>query len=162
MFDRLAPNGSELVLFDVNRAAWLDNLISLNFEQRIVPVLRQTRAPFTLTLVTNENSESLQVVARTRRGDGWNQVPLGISWPPGVFSLSHVAVPFRPDDPLYGTAEATRQTGLPLGSLTARGESGVLRISEGTRLRLRHNPFYEYTENHAIEWLRQALNLRRP
>jgi hypothetical protein len=25
-------------------------------------------------------------------------------------------------------------------------------------LRLRHNPFYEYTENHAIEWLRQALS----
>jgi hypothetical protein len=24
-------------------------------------------------------------------------------------------------------------------------------------LRLRHNPFYEYTENHAIEWLRKAL-----
>jgi alpha-beta hydrolase superfamily lysophospholipase len=162
LFDRVAPNGSELVLFDVNRAAWLDNLVSLDFERRIVPVLRQSRAPFTLTLVTNENSESLQVVARTRRGAAWSDVPLGTSWPPGVFSLSHVALPFRPDDPLYGTAEATSQTGLPLGSLTARGESGVLRISEGTRLRLRHNPFYEYTENRAIEWLRLALNLKRP
>ena len=84
-------------------------------------------------------------------------VPLGASWPPGVFSLSHVAVPFTPDDPLYGTAEATRATGLPLGSLSARGESGVLRISDGAMLRLRHNPFYEYTENHAVEWLRRAL-----
>jgi hypothetical protein len=72
--------------------------------------------------------------------------------------LSHVAVPFRPDDPLYGTAEATRQTGLPLGSLNVRGESGVLRISDGQLLRLRHNPLYEYTEKHAIEWLQQTLN----
>jgi len=75
------------------------------------------------------------------------------SWPAGVFSLSHVAVPFRSDDPLHGTAEATRKTGLPLGSLNARGESGVLRISDGQLLRLRHNPFYDYTENHAVEWL---------
>ena len=73
-------------------------------------------------------------------------------------SLSHVAVPFRSDDPLYGTAEATRKTGLPLGSLNARGESGVLRISDGQLLRLRHSPFYDYTENHAVEWLQQALH----
>ena len=157
LFDRVPRNGSELVLFDVNRAGWLDNLVNLGFEQKVVPALRQTKAPFALTLVTNESSESMQVVAKTRNGDAWSVVPLGASWPPGVFSLSHVAVPFRPDDPLYGTAEATRQTGLPLGSLNARGESGVLRISDGQLLRLRHNPFYEYTENHAIEWLRQAL-----
>ena len=158
LFDRVARNGSELVLFDVNRAGWLDNLISLNFEQKVVPALQQTRAPFALTLVTNDSSESLQVVAKTRNGEAWSVVPLGATWPPGVFSLSHVAVPFTPDDPLYGTAEATRATGLPLGSLSARGESGVLRISDGAMLRLRHNPFYEYTENHAIEWLRRALN----
>jgi hypothetical protein len=158
LFDRLARNGSELVLFDVNRAGWLDNLVSLNFEQRVVPALKQTTAPFALTLVTNASSDSLEVVAKTRNGAAWSEVPLGASWPPGVFSLSHVALPFRPDDPLYGTAEATRQTGLPLGSISARGESGVLMISDGQLLRLRHNPFYEYTENHAIEWLQQALN----
>jgi alpha-beta hydrolase superfamily lysophospholipase len=158
LFDRVARNGSELVLFDVNRAGWLDNLVNLNFEQRVLPALRQTTAPFALTLVTNASSESLEVVAQTRSGDAWSEVPLGESWPPGVFSLSHVAVPFPSDDPLYGTAEATRQTGLPLGSLSARGESGVLKISDGQLLRLRHNPFYEYTENHCIEWLQQALN----
>jgi hypothetical protein len=76
----------------------------------------------------------------------------------GVFSLSHAAVPFRSDDPLYGTAEATRKTGLPLGPLNVRGESGVLRISDGQLLPLRHNPFYEYTESRTIEWLQQALN----
>jgi len=158
LFDRVPRNGSELVLFDVNRAGWLDNLINLGFEAKVVPALRQTRAPFALTLVTNQSSESLQMVAKTRSGDVWSEVPLGASWPAGVFSLSHVAVPFRSDDPLYGTAEATRKTGLPLGSLNARGESGVLRISDGQLLRLRHSPFYDYTENHAVEWLQQALN----
>lgn len=27
---------------------------------------------------------------------------LGLEWPAGVLSLSHVALPFPPDDPLYG------------------------------------------------------------
>jgi len=157
LFDRLAKNGSELVLFDVNRAGWLENLVNLGFEQRVVPALQSSRAPFALTLVTNESNESLKTVAKTRNGDTWNERPLDASWPAGVFSLSHVALPFRPDDPVYGTADATRATGLPLGSLSVRGESGVLRLSDAMVLRLRHNPFYEYTESHAIEWLQQAL-----
>jgi alpha-beta hydrolase superfamily lysophospholipase len=162
LFARLSRNGSELVLFDVNRAGWLDNLVNLGFEQNVAPALQDTRAPFALTLVTNESTASLQVVAKTRNGDAWSVAALGAAWPAGVFSLSHVAVPFRSDDPVYGTAEATRATGLPLGSLSVRGESGVLRISDGTLLRLRHNPFYEYTESHAIEWLQQALSGKGP
>ena len=157
LFNRVASNGSELVLFDVNRAGWLENLVNVGFEQRIRPELQRAGALFTLTIVTNESEESLQMVAKTRAGGSVTVSPLNAAWPAGVFSLSHVALPFSPDDPLYGTAEATRKTGLPLGSLSVRGESGVLRISDGQLLRLRHNPFYEYTENHAIEWLQQAL-----
>jgi hypothetical protein len=41
--------------------------------------------------------------------------------------------------------------------LNLRGESGVLRISDGLLLRLRHNPFYPMLESHAIEWLNQRL-----
>ena len=162
LFDRLTSNGSELVLFDVNRAGWLENLIDVSFEDRIRPALQPAGAVFTLTIVTNESAESLQVVAKTWTGGLPTVSPLNAAWPPGVFSLSHVAVPFSPDDPLYGTAEATQKTGLPLGSLSVRGEQGVLRISDGQVLRLRHNPFYEFTESHALDWLQQALNRRNP
>jgi alpha-beta hydrolase superfamily lysophospholipase len=158
VFDRVASNGSELVLFDVNRAGWLENLIDVGFEDRMRPALQRAGALFTLTLVTNESPESLQVVAKTWSGGALTVSPLNVAWPAGVFSLSHVAVPFSPDDPLYGTAEATRKTGLPLGSLSARGEQGVLRISDGQLLRLRHNPFYEFTVSHAFEWLERALS----
>jgi hypothetical protein len=158
LFDRVASNGSELVLFDVNRAGWLENLVNVGFEEKIRPELQRAGALFTLTIVTNESAESPQLVAKARTGGSVAVSPLNTSWPQGVFSLSHVALPFSPDDPLYGTADATRKTGLPLGSLSARGESGVLRLSDGQLLRLRHNPFYEYTENHAVEWLQQALN----
>jgi hypothetical protein len=162
LFDRLASNGSELVLFDVNRAGWLENLVDVGFEQAMRPVLQQPRAPYTLTIVTNESAESLQVVAKTWTGGSLTVSPLNTAWPAGVFSLSHVAVPFSPDDPLYGTAEATQKTGLPLGSLSVRGEQGVLRISDGQVLRLRHNPFYEFTESHALGWLQQALKRKGP
>jgi hypothetical protein len=158
LFDRVARNGSELVLFDVNRAGWLENLVNVGFEQRIRPELQRAGALFTLTIVTNESEESLQMVARTRVDGALTVSPLNTAWPAGVFSLSHVALPFSPEDPLYGTADATRKSGLPLGSLSARGESGVLMISDGQLLRLRHNPFFAFTESHALDWLQQALN----
>lgn len=157
LFDRLAPNGSELVLYDVNRAGWLANLVNLGFAQRVAPLLQGTNGTFALTLITNESEESIQMVAKTRREGAWHVRPLNIAWPPAVFSLSHVAVPFPPDDPVYGTAEATQKTGLPLGSLSIRGEMGVLRISDSQVLRLRHNPFFRVTQEHALEWLRQVV-----
>jgi alpha-beta hydrolase superfamily lysophospholipase len=160
LFDRLGANGSELVLFDVNRAGWLENLVSLDFETKVIPALQETNAAFALTLVTNESEDSLRVVARTRTGQQLSTLPLDLAWPQGVFSLSHVALPIPPDDPVYGTGEATEKTGLPLGSLSLRGEQGVLRISDGQVLRLRHNPFYTFTEEHALEWLTRILNTK--
>ena len=88
--------------------------------------------------------------------------PLGVSWPEDVFSLSHNAVPFAPDDPILGTAEATVQTGLPLGSLNLRGESGVLTISDKLLLQQKHNPFYEHMEDHIVEWLMERLHATTP
>lgn len=158
LFDRVASNGSELVLFDVNRAGWLENLVNLGFQSKVEPLLKATNVAFALTLVTNESEESLRVVAKTRTAGIWAIQPLNLSWPPAVFSLSHVAVPFPEDDPVYGTAEATRRTGLPLGSLSVHGESGVLRISDSQVLRLRHNPFFAFTQAHALEWLRRTLD----
>jgi hypothetical protein len=64
-----------------------------------------------------------------------------MSWPPGVYSLSHVAIPFPADDPVYGI-DATR--GPALGQLELRGESSELRVSPSLLLRLRYNPFFPY------------------
>lgn len=61
--------------------------------------------PFTLTLVTNENLESTQLVAHRKAplsNDASETEHLNLAWPTGVISLSHVALPFPPDDPLYG------------------------------------------------------------
>jgi hypothetical protein len=73
-----------------------------------------------------------------------NVEELGLAWPLGVFSLGHVAVPFPPDDPLYGIAPAAvGPLGFSLGNLAARGEPGALVVPLNTLGRLRSNPFFE-------------------
>jgi alpha-beta hydrolase superfamily lysophospholipase len=77
LFDRLPPgNASELVLFDVNHVAWLDNLMSRSFEREIRPRLERKDLPFTLTLVRNTDARSLSVKAMTRAGDTWTETAL--------------------------------------------------------------------------------------
>ena len=61
--------------------------------------------PFAVTLITNENLNSTKVVARqkpTFSAKAPDAEPLNLAWPDGVISLSHVALPIPPDDPLYG------------------------------------------------------------
>jgi hypothetical protein len=69
-------------------------------------------------------------------------------------SLSHVALPFPPDDPLYG--ERPPGKGLFLGQPAIRGERGLLRIPSDWLLRLRHNPFYDYLERRTVDWIERA------
>jgi len=157
LFDRIQPGGnSELVLFDVNHVAWLDNLVNLSFEREIRPRLQRTDLPFRLTLVVNAATNSLAVKAQTRAGDSWTEIALNAAWPKDVFSLSHIAVPIPPTDPVYGTAAATAKSRLPLGSLTMRGEHGALLISDSLLIRQRHNPFYAFMADHVVSWLAES------
>ncbi len=160
LFDRLPARGpSELVLFDVNHVAWLDNLINQAFEQKIRPLLQRQDLPFTLTLVVNSAPESLAVTAQTRAGQRFTEVALDQAWPREVFSLSHIAIPISPLDPVYGTAEASAKSGLPLGSLTMRGEHGALLVADSLLVRQRNNPFFAFMSDHAVNWLAHHARL---
>jgi hypothetical protein len=73
--------------------------------------------------------------------------PLGLAWPEGVFSLSHIALPFRPDDPLFGIRPAgPGEAGIRLGLLSPRGEKSTLVVPEDVLMRLASNPFFPYVE----------------
>jgi len=161
LFDRLKTDASEMFLFDVNRVDQLSNLLNLSFEKTIVPKLRRTDLPYTLTVLTNSQSGSRQVVVQTRDGESWIETATGLSWPKGVVSLSHVAVPIRPDDEVYGTIEATAASGLPLGSFSMRGEPSSLLISKSLFVRCRHNPFYNLMEDRMVDWLSHTANTSR-
>ena len=86
-------------------------------------------------------------------------VPLDQAWPTGVISLSHVALPFPPDDPLYGQRPPENDEVLFLGQMALQGERGLLQFPADWLLRLRHNPFHEYLQARTLEWMEDA---RRP
>jgi hypothetical protein len=67
-----------------------------------------------------------------------------------VYSLSHVALPFREDDPLYGHLHPERSPGIQVGGASLRGERGVLRIGAAALLRLTWNPFYPWLEERVL------------
>jgi alpha-beta hydrolase superfamily lysophospholipase len=159
LLGRLDADRHELVLFDVNRQAAKSLLLVTDRRALDLRVIGDDRLPFAVTLVTNENEESAAVVARRQpphssameRTDS-----LGLAWPTGVISLSHVALPVPPDDPLYGQRPPDNSDVLFLGQMAIQGERGMLRLSSDWLVRLRHNPFYAYLEARSLEWIEGA------
>ena len=150
---------NELVLYDVNRINRLEGFSPQASTQRAFDTILSHRAtlesPYTLTVVTNRHNETLEVVARTWQGTVKEPVekPLRGRWPPEVYSLSHVAIPFPPDDPYYGDGRQAAATGIPpLGSLGLRGERGTLVVPLQQLMRLRHNPFFDHMAKRIVEF----------
>jgi len=143
----LLPAGrSELVLFDLNREARLGPMLTPGADTALAAIPPAPRG-FGFTLVSNAAPDSLAVVARQMPAGGTAEAtrPLGLAWPAGLFSLSHVALPFPVEDGLYGLAPATGDHfGLRLGTIAPRGESGVLVMSLDALLRISSNPFFPY------------------
>lgn len=146
LYDRLASGGSELIVFDVNRAAAMESFLTSRHRETCAQLLARDWV-FRLTVLTNASDDSVAVVVRSREphAEPLAVETLDLAWPAGVYSLSHVAIPFPPDDPIYGRP-AGRPGGMNIGSLELRGERGLLAIPADTLLRLRHNPFFAYID----------------
>jgi len=159
---RLPARGNELVLFDLNRRTAIPELLRHDPAGMLTALLRDP-TPFTLRVVTNESATSLQVVERLRLEgtDVTSRRRLGLSWPRDVFSLSHVALPFPPTDPLYGDERAEPSPGIRLGRVALRGERGVLRVPAADMLRARSNPFFPYVGERILALLDLAAGERR-
>jgi alpha-beta hydrolase superfamily lysophospholipase len=155
LFDRLEPGAHELVLFDINHISGIEPLLAWSPDEMVALLQRNAGQRFALSVVTNEQTGSPQVVERRWRPGGGapTETPLGLEWPQGVYSLSHVALPFPPEDPLYGGQPNAPSPGVRLGNVALRGERGVLLISAAAMLRLRWNPFYAYQERRVLEFL---------
>ena len=159
LLGRLPPHRHELILFDINRAAAKSTLLVSDPGPWTARLMNDETLPFTVTLVTNENPRSTAVVTRTKPPysvDVSMNEPLGLSWPSGVISLSHVALPFPSDDPLYGQRQPDNDDILFLGQMAIQGERGLLKLPSDWLLRLRYNPFYAFLEDRTLDWLETA------
>jgi len=156
LFDTLPANGSELVVYDVNRNS--EHLLLMKTAPADVAAWAEDMAPlnFSMTLLRNSDPESEALEAwRIAAGDTkGSSNPTALLWPGQVYSLSHIALPFPPDNPLYGDGSTTEGgTGIVLGALAPRGERGMLRLGADYFMRTRYNPFFSYQAERLTEWL---------
>ncbi|MGL5198723.1 MAG: alpha/beta hydrolase, partial [Aeromonas veronii] len=158
LYHYLPANGSELVLFDINRSTLFGPLMSSASELALHRLLPNAPQHYRLTVVGNVEPTSPATQARTlASADQPEQLrPLSIDYPKEIYSLSHVALPFPMDDPLYGMAarpQQREQYGINLGGLALRGERGVLIVNPGALTRTSSNPFYPYLQQRVMETL---------
>jgi len=149
LYAYLTDNGSEIVLFDVNRTLKFSPLLrdtSYVAVDRLTPTTPQT---FRFTVISNAGDDTDATVERSIAPGQLSAEtrPLNLPYPPGIFSLSHLAIPIPVDDPLYGMRPDPKtkdEFGYNLGVLDARGERGALIVDQDFLMRLSSNPFFPY------------------
>lgn len=159
LLKHLAPEQHELVLYDINRFALNAPLLVTDAGALTTRLLADTTLPFAITFIRNATPESRETLAEYKppfTADFTASEPLAAAWPDDVIALSHVALPFSPEDPLYGRYPPADPYQVFLGQLAIRGENGVLKLPGNWLLRQRHNPFYEYQEGRVLDWLARA------
>lgn len=147
LYVHLPANGSELVLFDLNRSAKLGPLLRASYDTKIARLLPAAPRRFRTTVLTNADPGSRAVVERVVEAGATDEQShdVGLAYPDDVYSLSHIAVPFPPDDPLYGIDPDLREDyGIRLGTIAPRGERATLIVSIDSLIRLTSNPFFAY------------------
>jgi len=154
LFDKLENVGNELVLFDVNRHEVFTIFLKDDPVVEYKDLLKRSQLNFDLTFFTNSAEDSDTVFAhRWFQVDGSHVIEqTDMVWPDHVYSLSHVALPFPPEDSLYGS-RPEKSEGLHIGLLEAKGERGVLNVHASDMLRLRYNPFYSNMKKQIIDFL---------
>jgi hypothetical protein len=155
LFKRLPSGEHELLLFDVNRTSEAVPMIRNDPKKYVDTLLQDEDLPFIFSLITNKNGSHEVVVRRNKQFDPViTEEALDMHWPEGLYSLSHVALPFPISDPLYGRQKSEENPGIQIGDIALRGERNVFQISASDMLRLRWNPFYSYLEERLIEFVK--------
>ncbi len=161
LYQQLPDNGSELVLFDLNRSAKFGPLMRVSANTMLNRILPDPPRSFKTTIITNIHPDTSEVMERvTAAGATTEQTrELGLSYPLGVFSLSHVALPFPLSDSLYGMLpDPLEEYGVSLGAVAPRGERGTLIVSLDSLIRMSSTPFFPYM----LERIEQDIIGSRP
>ena len=165
LFDHLDANGSELVLFDINRLSGMEPFIDPSAATILSRLTDASPRRYGRSLVTNADQNSLDVVERSIRRDQTEIAtrPLGLAWPPEMFSLAHIALPFTLDDDVYGrNPRPSSFDVVRLGTLSPRGERAVLTVPLDTLMRVSCNPFFPYLAARLTNWLDHGKTAAAP
>jgi alpha-beta hydrolase superfamily lysophospholipase len=158
-YKHLSMNGSELILFDINRAHDFEHFID-DTERDLNDRLASSRdLSFHYTLVTNASGDSVEMVAQTRAvgASEFTSTPLSMKWPKSVYSLSHVSLMFDSDDHWYGSSVSPD---FKLGTMAPRGETAILTSPIARFMRLRYNPFFDYLADRTLKFCEACQPVR--
>ena len=112
---------------------------------------------YDVTILRNSSPKDLNIssVSMAAGENSFESKKTDLAWPLGIYSLSHIAIPFPSIDPLYGDGKSAgaSDAGIVLGAITPRGELGVLSLSSDYFLRTRYNPFFSFQARYMTEWL---------
>jgi alpha-beta hydrolase superfamily lysophospholipase len=156
LLGRLPNEKHELIVFDINRSISKSSVLVANPAPFADRLLDQPATAFAVTFVSNAGTDGETVIASRRgpfEGEFTDTTQVESEWPPGVISLSHIALPIPSDDPLYGRYPPENRDQLFLGTQSLRGERGVIRIPDNWFTRQRYNPFFPYMYGRILEWL---------
>lgn len=165
LYAQLPDNGSEIVLFDVNRNHRFDSLLRASSRQALSRLLPSDPQRYRITVITNAAENDSHTVARSTPVGSTQSTatPLAIDYPDTIFSLSHIALPFPPNDPLYGTQpDLSENYGVRLGTQAPRGERGALVLNLDAVLRISSNPFYPYVHERVEQVIPPAPAAQAP
>lgn len=135
--------------------ALIEHLLSKDPADQLERLLAGTGHSFDLTVVSNASGEGSPTrhvsIRRSPAGTSeTNVIATEMAWPGDTFSLSHIALPFSREDPLYGDGNGGRVP--TLGNRALRGERSTLVISPGEMLRQRWNPFHGWLKQRCLEF----------
>jgi hypothetical protein len=134
-------------MFDINRRAAVSALLRSSAETAIERIVAPPPRRYAMALVTNDPGDDDERVVERHTAAGSSEETLRpletLRYPRELFSLSHVALPFPTHDGLYGSQPAPGDdAGVQLGTLNARGETGVLIVGLDAVSRASSNPFF--------------------
>ncbi|MGX9462134.1 alpha/beta hydrolase [Shewanella sp. A14] len=158
LYQRLPVNkGHQLVLFDVNRTRNNNQLLFQDPLAPFAPFLLPTLLPYRLSLVENDpqHDSHVQVRELADKSKVNDVLALSLTWPNDVYSLSHVALNFPIEDPLYGPFLADKSDKIQIGRAIYQGERGIYSIKSADMLRQKWNPFYPYMMTRIDEFTQQ-------
>ncbi|MGI9235460.1 MAG: alpha/beta hydrolase [Woeseiaceae bacterium] len=155
LYRYLPANGSKLVVYDINRH---NTIVAFGNNLPRDPTAffaSATALHYDVNILRNREPDTgaIDLVARDAGSSQWTTSPSAMQWPREMFSLSHIALPFRDDDAIYGNGTGPAVLPFAYGALAPRGEAGVLLLGSDYFLRTRFNPFYVYQADVIMEWL---------
>ena len=153
LFNRLPKGKHTLVLFDINHNFDRNHFVKPTLSNSIESLQNTAiNENYTFELISNIHTKNRTVERIVNHKE---VTPLPHEWSKGLYSLSHLAMPISPNDPLYGNEDALKSPGIQLGHLAIYGETGVLQISSATLLRQRWNPFHGYIRGRVLEFMQR-------